>query len=346
MTEDNETSLEAQAEILRAQAADADMQGVSIDELSDPIGENTGAGADPEKENGADDSTETKTPEDGGESGAGDGSEETGSEGGAQGAESSNADNRDGPSENGKPEKAKKEAERRDRSWKKLEEEKAKFLREKAEFEAAKLAAAPAAPQHEQNPATNPNVLADQFENLARNFEAAGDFDKADEAREKAKALRQIQTQAPANAGGAMPQRNVADNPQFKVAWQANLERALNDYPEMKDVNSEFGKTVQALLRAPDSASYFSGRPDGVYVAAQLANMKMTALRVPALEKEISALKEENKKLRQGMSIPESGATDRSGETRSFGSMSLEEQKNYLRRQAEMEDASTRPVLM
>ncbi len=71
----------------------------------------------------------------------------------------------------------------------------------------------------------------------------------------------------------------------------------------------------------------------------------MTANRVPSLEKENATLREEIKKLRQGASIPDSGATARGGEQKSFESLSLKEQEAYFRKQAELNDASGAPII-
>ena len=338
MSEKNEPSLQELEANLRDQAADADAQGLTIEEAT-PIDENSGESADPAKSENEDKNIETNQasedgdnnvdaqdsdqPENGDEDGDGKPSKDD-----TQSAESSDSQT---PL---KKTKAEKDAERKDRSWKKLEEEKSKFLREKAEWEAQKLQN-----NNLQQPLA-PDQLASEFEKLAVEFENEGDFDKADEARSKAKQLRSIQG-AQGDASGTRD--NLSNNPQFKVAWQANVERAINDFPEMQDVNSDFGKTVQALLRAPDMADFFSKRPDGAYIAAQLTQMKMTAQRVPILEKKIAALEDENKKLRQGMNIPDSGASSRVGAARSFESMSLKEQENYLRTQAERDDASNRP---
>ena len=358
MSDSQEPSMEAQEEMLRNQAAEADSQGVSIDELQTSIGENSGAAADPVKDNdegNVADNENSDEDEDGNNPDTntqGDSLSNPDSDEGTQNAESSN---QNPEAENGtksvsKPEdkakeKARKEEDRRDRSWKKLEEEKAQLLRDKAEWEAAKLTNPATQPTQNNNPAQNPNALADAFDKIAKDFEEAGDFDKADEARQKASNLRTQQQQPTQQAQGSQQPANMQSNPQFKVAWNANMERAINDFPEMKDPASNFGKTVTSLLRAPDSASYFSGRPDGVYVAAQLTKMKMTALRVPSLEKEIVSLKEELKKLRQGMSLPETGAQGRGGEAKSIDSMTLEQQEAFFRKQAEMEDASGAPVI-
>lgn len=363
MSENNEPTLEELEAQLRAEAADADANGVELGDSNTPIDANTGDDADPangqnvgnEDDTNPSDNGGGDDGDDGGESDEGNGGDDGGQsnsdgEGGTQSADSSNGNGNGGE---GKPKsKAEKDDERRNKSWKKLEEEKAKFLREKAEWEAAKINApanASAGGGAAENPAVNPQALAAEFDKLARDFEAAGDFDKADEARAKADQLRKMLNVASngvsagsrSGAAGMSPQQVQ----QFKVAWNANVERAVNEFPEMKDASSDFGKMVQSLLNAPDTREFFGTRPDGAYVAAQLTKMKMTALRVPVLEKENAALKEEIKKLRQGMTLPASGASGRQGAAKSFDSMTLEEQEQFLRRQAESADASSRPVV-
>ena len=347
MSKETEPSLQELEASLIAEAADADARGVSLGDVAS-IGETPGEPADPVKDENEEADTEENTPEIGDENGDEkpsetkpkedeDGDGESVDKGDTQSAESSQ-----NKTPTAKPlTKAEKEEARKDRSWKKLEEEKSKFLREKAEFEAQKLQAqtAPA-----PNPGESPEALANAFEKLASEFEDAGDFDKADEARSKAEQLRAKAATPIDNAGpkgGAVQNQN----PQFKVAWQANVERAMHDFPEMKDTNSEFGKTVQGLLRAPDMAQFLGSRPDGAYIAAQLTNLKMTASRVPTLLQKITELEGEIKKLKQGMSLPESGASSRAGATKSFESMTLKEQEQYLRSMAEREDASNRPAV-
>lgn len=325
----------------REQAAQADANETAVEDTASSIGEKSGAAADPAKD--AREGTDAKNnPSDGG-----DGSES--SDTGETGSDEADFPSGEGGSEADSSKrqlsqktKAQKEEDRRDKSWKRLQQERADFLREKAEWEAQKLSQFQV---QQGNPAVNPDALAKSYDELAAQFEEQGDFDGAEEARRKAKILRSgIAAAQPARPPQAQ-EASGANNPQFMAAWAANVERAKHDFPEMQDENSEFGKTVTALLRAPDSASYFSGRPDGAYVAAQLTQMKMAALRVPQLEKENAALKEEIKKLRQGMTLPDSGANARDGAARSFDSMTLAEQEAFLRRQAEEEDASARPAV-
>lgn len=345
MSDNQEPSLQELEAQLRADAAQADMGGAELQDDATAIGETSGATADPVKtENGGAD-TEPNTSDDGGNGDDAPDTNETGE----------NAD-QDNPDDGGNSDadsssqqtpqktKAQREEERRDKSWKKLQQERAEFLREKAEFEASKLTQQQT---QQNNPAVNPEALARSYDDLATEFENAGDFDNADEARRRAETLRngavgrtsqQPQMSQAQNANGA-------NNAQFMAAWSANVERAKNEFPEMQDETSDFGKNVTALLRAPDTASYFSSRPDGAYVAAKLTQMKMAALRVPALEKENAALKEEIKKLRQGMSLPDSGASGRAGAAQSFDSMSLAQQEAFLRKQAESDDASARPAV-
>lgn len=324
MQENQEPSLEAQEEILLQEAAQADAEGRIIDEQTS-IDENQETTVDPAEDKDEANNETTKPsnedePQNGEDKPDADNSQ---SDDGTQSAESSDKSKEEHPKS-----KQEKEDERRERSWKKLEEAKAEFLREKAEWQAEQ---ASFNSQPNQN-AENPQSLAKAFEDIAKKFEDEGDFDKADEARKKAEELRKMP--APA-ANNPQPQNNQ----HFQAAWNTNIERAINDFPEMKDPESDFGKTVKALINAPDSAAYFKGRPDGIYVAAQLANMKMTALRVPELEKENASLKEEIKKLRQGVSLPDTGSRTRAGETLSLENMPLAQQEAYWKHQAELADA-------
>lgn len=325
MQENQEPSLEAQEEILLQEAAQADAEGRIIDEPKSIDEKNQETHVDPvedtNEEADANASEEDKPQEDENQN-----ADKPNSEDGTQSAESSNKTKEDHPKS-----KQEKEDERRERSWKKLEEAKAEFLREKAQWQAEQ---ASLNSQPNQN-AENPQSLAKAFEDIAKKFEDEGDFDKADEARKKAEELRKMPSAATDNSNA------LQDNQHFRAAWNTNIERAINDFPQMKDPESDFGKTVKALINAPDSAAYFKGRPDGVYIAAQLANMKMTALRVPDLEKENASLKEEIKKLRQGVSLPDTGSRSRAGEPLSLEKMTLEQQEAYWKRQAELADAGT-----
>ena len=344
MSENKELSLQDLENQLRSEAALADMGEPEFQDNATPIGENSEAHADSvEGENEGTDS-KTNPSEDGydGKSPNTDKTEETAEQSILSEGEISHADSPD--KQAAQKTKAQKDEERRDRSWKKLQQERAEFLRQRAEFEASKLT------QFQtqlNNPAVNPEALAQSYDELAQQFEDAGDFANADESRRRAESLRRSNS-AQQNSQ-LMPHQtqhpDTAGSRQFMAAWSANVERAKNDFPEMQDENSDFGKTVTALLRAPDTAAYFSGRPDGAYVAAQLTNLKMSAMRVPALEKENAALKEEIKKLRQDMTLPDSGAGGRAGATISFDSMTLAQQEAFLRKQAESDDASAKPAV-
>lgn len=342
MSNNTETSLDEQEAMLRAEAQQADADGIELENLNGSISEDTGVDADPVEDGNEEQDTNTNPSEEDSNDSETSNQEDEGIEN-PEDEDTQDADTSTKPKDTnseGKLTKAQKEEMRRDKSWKKLEEEKAALAREKAEWETQK---AIQNQQQAQAPTMDSNALANAFDEIARQFEEAGDFDKADEAKQKATELRanpQAKVQTP------QPQQTQASsNPQFQAAWSANLNRALTEFPEMQDTNSDFGKTVQALLKAPDTAQYFNSRADGVYVAAQLTKMKMTALRVPALEKENASLKEEIKKLRQGMSIPDTGAQGRSGEAKSFESLSLAEQEKFLRRQAEEADASRNQVI-
>jgi hypothetical protein len=335
MSNNTETSLDEQEAMLRAEAQQADADGIELENLNGSISEDTGVDADPVEDGNEEQDTNTNPSEDDSNDSETSNQEDEGIEN-PEDEDTQDADTSTQPKDTnseGKLTKAQKEEMRRDKSWKKLEEEKAALAREKAEWETQK---AIQNQQQAQAPTMDSNALANAFDEIARQFEEAGDFDKADEAKQKAQELR---------ANPQPQQTQASSNPQFQAAWSANLNRALTEFPEMQDTNSDFGKTVQALLKAPDTAQYFNSRADGVYVAAQLTKMKMTALRVPALEKENASLKEEIKKLRQGMSIPDTGAQGRSGEAKSFESLSLAEQEKFLRRQAEEADASRNQVI-
>ena len=337
MSNEIETSLEAQEAELLQQAQQADIMGVSPDEL-DSISENKQELADPVEETneeGQDTETDNNVLED--DAGESDNTETSdNSDDDTQVAESSDNKN----VEPSKPTKQQKEDERRDRSWKKLEEEKARFAREKAEWETLK---ANSQSQANKTPISqDPNALAKAFDDIALQFEEAGDFDKADEARKRAEELR---SNPQATQQQMQSQNTSANNQQFQVAWSANIERAMADFPEMKDPNSDFGRNVQALLRAPDSAQFFNSRPDGIYVAAQLTHLKMTASRVPALEKENASLKEQIKQLRQGMGLPSTGSRNRAGESTPFDSLSLAEQEKILLKQASEADRTGVPMI-
>lgn len=169
-------------------------------------------------------------------------------------------------------EKAKGDAERKDRSWKALEEEKAQVRAEKARYEAelatarrelAQLRAAkPAAPAKDDHGNT-----AEDYRALAARYAAEGNDDMA--ALAKAKAEKLSQSAAPAATSGAP----AADTPEFKAAWQNHTQQLIAQDPELANPENPVVKGANAILADPNYSRFFKSHPDGIVAAVEVARL-------------------------------------------------------------------------
>jgi uncharacterized protein YukE len=203
------------------------------------------------------------------------------------------------PREEGKPEtayaKAQKEAERRDRSWKALEQEKSEFRQERTQLqsqlenlkrEVQQLRTASAGPAKDEHGAT-----AETYDRLARKYRDEGNDDMAEAAQARAENLRR-QTPVADVGGPASP-----GSPEFQQQWQRTTKELIAAEPALGDPNNPIVKAANTLLSDQTWAGFFTTRPDGIRAAVEVARLIERSSRLDVMQKELDAAKAEAQRL-------------------------------------------------
>lgn len=201
--------------------------------------------------------------------------------------------------------KAAKEAERRDRSWKSLDAEKATFREEKTKIvnevealrrEVASLRQQPAAATESAPVIKDEHGLtAAAYERAAKNYEAEGDSTMASLARTKAEALKAKQPAATGSA--ATPTSASVDEawkaPEFQQRWAAEAAAIVQAEPALGDPSNPVFKAVGELVNHSPFAAFFKARPDGIRAAVEVAKLQLAAAEAVQLRKELETTKGE-----------------------------------------------------
>jgi hypothetical protein len=167
---------------------------------------------------------------------------------------------------------------------------------------------------------------ADDYDAAAKQFDADGEPDLAQRAKARAQQMRQTEQ---ANQQEAATQ-------EFVESYNKDIEQNLADVPELKDGNTDLSKTVQALLA---SEPVFGSIPKGFSKAVQIAKLQLDAGLVPGLRQENEALKKENQRLNEALSLQSANPQKPPVEKR-FEELSDVEQIEHLRHVAAQADAA------
>lgn len=198
-------------------------------------------------------------------------------------------------------EKARAEADRKDRSWKKLNEEKealraqeAQIQQERAELarlrteveELKKRPATPPAPAKDEH-----GLEASDYDRMAEKYANQGNDTMAKLAKEQASALRaKAAPAAPAQPANAAPD---ITSPEFQAKWREHTAALVQAEPDLAKPDNPVVQTANALLQDKTWSPYFLSRPDGIRAAVAVAKLQTDAARVPVLAKELEAQKAE-----------------------------------------------------
>jgi hypothetical protein len=168
-------------------------------------------------------------------------------------------------------EKAKGDAERKDRSWKALEEEKVQVRTEKAALQAELQGlrreveqlrtAKPTGPAKDEHGAT-----AEDYTALAKRYEAEGNDEYAAAARARAQKLSQP-TGPRADNGAAF------DSPEFQSKWREQTQQLIAKEPELADPANPLVKAANGILADPTYGRFFKSHPDGIAAAVEVARL-------------------------------------------------------------------------
>ncbi len=197
--------------------------------------------------------------------------------------------------------KAKKDAERLDKTWKSVNEQKAQIEQERRAFEAEraeltrlrseldtlkKRVAAPAEPVKDEHGAT-----ADTYAALAKRYREEGRDDMAATAEQRAAALR-------AKTAPAAPQQTAATgpditSPEFQAKWRENTAALVQAEPDLAKPDNPVVQTANALLQDKEWSGFFLSRPDGIRAAVAVAKLQHQAARAAQLDTELAAQRAE-----------------------------------------------------
>jgi hypothetical protein len=215
--------------------------------------------------------------------------------------------------------KAKADQERRDRSWKALNEEKEKFRTERSSLESRikelevqltsqKKPAGPA--QDEQG------YTAEIWDKVAAKAESEGDAVLASAAKERAQKLRASEQTSQQDKSSAPAE--TWQSPEFKQAWKQNVQELVSAQPELADPRNPLVRSANALIADPNWGRFLRAHPDGIKAAVEVARLvqageaaKKTAEEAKALKAEVARL---NKLIQPSGSLPAGQAAPKRAE--------------------------------
>ena len=214
--------------------------------------------------------------------------------------------------------RAQKEAERRDRSWQRLQAEKEQFRQVTAQWEEQQRMSQLEQTRKQYQPLKKDGLTAREYAEGAAVFERDGDFENA------YKASRVAQEMFQAEQGRAQQMQGV----EAEYQWRAQMQEAIRHEPKIGDPDSPISQHLERIIK---QNPWLYNVPQGFYRAAEVADMltKMGSL---------SELQDENEQLRaqlekyQRKSQPARGgvASPRYGE-KDFDDMDLNEQEAHLK---------------
>lgn len=191
-------------------------------------------------------------------------------------------------------EEARKKAEADFKTWSQAETDRIKKSVEEAEAKAKEILrkAEEAAVQRDTQ------FTPEQLDEFAERLEEEGRVDDAKLVKNQAKVARQKQFQAQE----IQRKKQLEGLQQEAAKWD---KKALEEFPELKDQNSEDFSEVKKLYLGQDDLNKL---PRGLYLAATYWKEKKAASKVPELQKRISELEEQLKSTKQKLTAP-AGAT-------------------------------------
>ena len=201
-------------------------------------------------------------------------------------------------------ERLKKEQDRKERSWQRLNEEKDALAKLKATT------------RPNETRISGDQFSAEEYEAYAEKVIEEGGPDAVKVARQAMTRAKQIQQEA------------------FKDRWQRSINEAIEEDPELGNQESGLAKAVRGLLADPNWANFKS--------AVKIAKSQQLADSIPGLKGEIETYKKEIERLNKAMEVGGKPGTHKRDAPKSFEAMlqsgSLDEAQAHLRRRAEEAD--------
>jgi len=231
------------------------------------------------------------------------------------------------PSPKEKKSKYAKNRERLNKTWAEANEVKEQNKRDRDAIEQAK---AELEQQRQQIAATHGyrdehGHTAKDYEEAAKGFRDEGETKLAEAADRKANELSEKQDQA------------VAQNRQQQSAqaFEAKRQELMNQYPDLRDVNTELAQKANALLKQHPQVA---NMPDGLQAAVNGALMQMEAEKGKSASTELSELQERYNKLEKKLSVTGGYTNGKPDGEKGFDDMSDDEQTQHLLRAAMAHD--------
>lgn len=228
--------------------------------------------------------------------------------------------------------KAQQEAERRDRSWKALEAEKA-AVRAEAErtrqtsHELETLRREVQALRTPKPAAEAAGATPEIYEQLAENYEAEGNSQMAALARKTAQDLRQAPNRAPAAAA----QTEAWRSPDFQKEWQRHTAEVIAADPAINDPENPVFKATNMLVNHPQWGGLFRSNPTGIKAAVEVARLMRQAESAATLHKHVETARAEIKRLTQLNSPRAGGPAARLAGNKKLADMTDAEADDYVR---------------
>ena len=220
---------------------------------------------------------------------------------------------------------------RQDKTWQKINEEKAQLQRDREQLAREREEVARQRQPAKAEPVKDASgYTADEYEAVAEKAIEDGEPDLAKAAYAKAKELRQ---QEAAQASGAP---GKAQQERFASEWKADMEGHLKADPELLKVDSPIAKQLTALFKEEPWLNHI---PGGFSKALGVAKLQLQAGKAQGLEVELGKAKAEIARLTKLTSINGGGPAAPS-RTKTFDEMSESEMEATLRRTAQTADNS------
>jgi hypothetical protein len=250
--------------------------------------------------------------------------------------------------------RAKKDADRLDRSWKSLNEQKEAVRLEKESMLAKekawddrikslekKLAETQAKPSTAEPKAEDYEQAAKDYREDAERLERRGDTEAADKLLQKARACERFANQKRQEARETEENQkkisSQAEVEKFTKEWDENLEKLKksDEFKELENPDSPMGLEVRRLLRDNPVLSTYSG---GIKDAAHIAKLQMAANSLPGVQAKLAEVEKKYAELQSRMRIGPSGEPEPPKQKVYGENMTLEEEEAFLLQQAAMSD--------
>lgn len=230
--------------------------------------------------------------------------------------------------------KFQQERARLDRTWKQMEADRQQIAREREQLAAERraLTERPA----RSTPTEKLKIdggTAEDWDLVAKDFEADGDLKNAERARANAAKLREQEKAAGTTAESGANKRerfSAAEVAEMQKQWQANLEKAGAENPDLAKEGTPLRARVTELLRTTPLL-HQSG--DGILLAVAQARAELKANRADELEAKVAELEKEVERLTGLTSLPSGGAAP-AASAKKFDELTLDEQEAALREEA------------